>query len=113
MSTQSIAQGIPPSKSALWTGHVLSGIVVLFMLFDATIHLLRIPPVVDAFAQLGLPLSLAVTLGVVELVCILAYIAPRTSVLGAILLTGYFGGAIAIQARVGHSLFGETLFPLY
>lgn len=113
MSTQSIAQPMPVSNAKLWTGRVLSGIVVLFMLFDAVIHLMRIPPVVEAFAQLGLPLSLAVPLGILELICVVTYVFPRTSVLGAILLTGYLGGAIATQARVGHSLFGETLFPVY
>lgn len=113
MSTQSIAPVFPISNAKLWTGRVLSGIVVLFMLFDAVIHLMRIPPVVEAFAQLGLPLSLAVPLGIVELMCIAVYVFPRTSVFGAILLTGYLGGAVAIQARVGNSLFGETLFPVY
>jgi hypothetical protein len=113
MSTHSISSAVPISSSQLWIGRILSGIVVLFLLFDATIHLMRIPPVAEAFAQLGLPLSLAVTLGIVELVCVAAYVFPRTSVLGAILLTGYLGGAIAIQARVGNSLFRETLFPVY
>ncbi len=113
MSTQSLAPALPISNYKLWIGHVLSGIVVLFLLFDAVIHLMRIPPVVEAFAQLGLPLSLAVPLGIVELICVATYLFPKTSLLGAVLLTGYLGGAIAIQARVGNSLFGETLFPLY
>jgi hypothetical protein len=113
MSTQSIAQTLPGSNSQVWAGRILSGIVVAFMLFDAVIHLLRIQPVVEAFARLGLPLSLSAILAIVEFICILAYALPRTSVLGAILLTGYLGGAVAIQVRAGSSLFGESLFPVY
>ena len=101
------------SKKSLWTGRVFSGLVVAFLLFDAVIHLVRPAPVVEAFAKLGLPLRLAVTLGIIELVCILLYVFPRTSILGAILLTGYLGGAIATQLPRGNSLFGEILFPVY
>jgi hypothetical protein len=101
------------SKKSLWTGRVLSGLVVAFLLFDAVIHLMRPAPVVEAFAKLGLPLRLAVTLGIIELVCILLYAVPRTSILGAILLTGYLGGAIATQLPRSNSLFGEILFPVY
>ena len=67
----------------------------------------------EAFAKLGLPLRLAVTLGIIELACILLYVFPRTSILGAILLTGYLGGAIATQLPRSNSLFGEILFPVY
>jgi len=83
------------------------------MLFDTIGHLLRIQPVVDAFAHLGYPLSRSVGLGVVELVCTLAYVFQPTSILGAILLTGYLGGAISAQARIGSPLLSTTLFPLY
>jgi hypothetical protein len=76
---------------------------VLFLLFDSVIHVLNVPPVVQAFAQLGFPDTLALAIGIVELVCIALYVFPRTSVLGAILLTGYLGGATAIQVRVGGS----------
>ena len=68
---------------------------------------------VEAFARLHLPLSLAVELGIIELVCIALYVVPRTSILGAILLTGYLGGAIATQLPNSNSLFGEILFPVY
>ena len=103
----------PVSSRRLWTGRVLSGLGALFMIFDGTVHILRITPVVDAFAQLGYPLGASVTLGVIELVCVALYLIPRTSVLGAILLTGYLGGAIATQVRVGAPLFSTTLFPIY
>jgi hypothetical protein len=101
------------SKKSLWAGRITSGLVVAFLLFDAVIHLMKPAPVVEAFAKLGFPLRLAFPLGIIELVCILLYMVPRTSILGAILLTGYLGGAIAIQLPTGNSLFGEVLFPVY
>jgi len=103
----------PMSKGRLWTGRVLSALVALFMVFDGVIHVLRIAPVVEAFAQLGYPLGASSTLGVIELICVALYLVPRTAALGAILLTGYLGGAIATQVRVGAPLFSTTLFPVY
>jgi hypothetical protein len=107
------AQTAGTSKGQLWTGRILSGLSVAFMLFDATIHILRPPPVVAGFTALGFPLSVAVPIGVIELVCIILYVIPRTSVLGAIFLTGYLGGAIAAQVRIGAPMFSTTLFPIY
>lgn len=101
------------SKKSLWTGRVMSGLVAAFMVFDAFIHLTKPAPVVEAFAKLGFPLRLAVDIGIVELLCVVLYLIPHTSILGAILLTGYLGGAIAIQLPTGNSLFGEVLFPVY
>jgi hypothetical protein len=100
-------------KKALWTGRALSGFITAFLIFDAVIHILKPPPVVEAFAKLNYPLSLAIPLGVIELICILLYVLPRTSILGAMLLTAYLGGAIAIQLTTSNSLFGEILFPVY
>jgi hypothetical protein len=110
---ESANQTAPISKKRLWAGRIISALVVLFMLFDAVIHLMKIEPVVAAFAQLGYPVSLAVALGIIELACVVAYVIPRTAVLGAILLTGYLGGAIATQLRVGNPLFSQALFPVY
>jgi hypothetical protein len=101
------------STKSLWTGRIVSGLVTAFLLFDAIIHLMKPAPVVEAFAKLGFPIRLAVPLGIVELVCVLLYVIPRASVLGAILLTGYLGGAIAIQLPTGNPFFGEVLFPVY
>jgi hypothetical protein len=101
------------SNKSLWAGRILSGLVTAFLLFDAVIHLLKPAPVVEAFAKLHLPLSLAVDLGIVELLCLALYAIPRTSILGAVLLTGYLGGAVAIQMTTSNSLFGEILFPVY
>ena len=100
-------------KKVVWTGRILSGLVTAFLLFDAVIHLLKPAPVVEAFSKLHLPLSLAVDLGIIELLCLALYAIPATSILGAILLTGYLGGAVAIQVTTSNSLFGEILFPVY
>jgi hypothetical protein len=86
---------------------------MLFLLFDSIIKLIKIAPVVESFAQLGIPDHLAFGIGVLELVCVLLYVIPRTSVLGAILLTGYLGGAIVLHLRVGDPLFSHVLFPVY
>jgi hypothetical protein len=101
------------SKKSVWAGRIISGLVTAFLVFDAVIHLLKPAPVVEAFAKLHLPLSLAVDLGIIELLCLVLYVIPRTSILGAILLTGYLGGAVAIQLTNSTSLFGEILFPVY
>lgn len=85
----------------LWTGRVISGFCVLFLLFDAVIHAMNIPPVVEAFAKLGYSDSVALPLAIVEFACIALYVIPRTSILGAIALTGYLGGATAAQVRIG------------
>lgn len=100
-----------PVAPVSWPGRVLSGIVIAFLAFDAIIHILKPAPVVDAFTQLGYPLRLAVGLGVIELICTLLYAIPRTSFAGALLLTGYLGGAIATQLRIDAGWF-PTLFPI-
>jgi hypothetical protein len=101
------------SKSSLWTGRVLSALVVLFLLFDASVKLLMLPAAVEGTKQLGYPVSSIFTLGVVLLACIILYVIPATSVLGAILLTGYLGGAVATHVRVGNPLFTHILAPTY
>ena len=114
---QPIAQGERPSgslsKKSLWAGRILTGLVAAFLGFDAVIHIMKPAPVVEAFAKLGFPIRYAVPLGIIELVCIFLYVIPATSILGAIFLTGYLGGAIAVQLPTGNSLFGEVLFPIY
>jgi len=110
---QAATQAGSLSKKSLWGGRIASGLIVAFLLFDAVIHLMKPAPVVEGFAKLGFPLRLAVPLGIIELVCVLLYVLPRTSILGAILLTGYLGGAIAIQLPTGNPFFGEVLFPVY
>ncbi|MBL8916582.1 MAG: DoxX family protein [Archangium sp.] len=96
-----------------WTGRVLSGFAVLFLLFDVTIKLSGHPSVAEASAQLGLPQWEAVPIALVLLVCVALYVVPRTSVIGAVLLTGYLGGAIQVHVRAESPLFSHTFFPLY
>jgi len=95
----------------LWTGRILSALAVIFLAFDSSIKLMRLPVVLEATAQLGFPPSSIVLVGIVLLACTLVYVIPRTRVVGAVLLTGYLGGAVAAQMRVGNPPF-ETVFPI-
>jgi hypothetical protein len=101
------------SKGALWTSRILTGLVVLFLLFDGITKVMKVSAVLKACAQLGLSENHVVAIGTTLLVCTVLYVIPRTSILGAILLTGYLGGAVCIQLRVGNPLFSQTLFPVY
>jgi len=103
------------SNAARWTGSVMSGLVILFLLFDAGIKLVPLEIVTQTSVQLGLPetVSFARTLGILTLIGVVLYMVPRTSVLGAILLTGYMGGAIATHLRTGNPLFSHVLFGFY
>jgi DoxX-like family len=110
---QSATQTAPFSKKMIWVGRVLSAIPILFLLFDSVIKLMKIAPVLESFVKLGYQADVARALGIVLLVCVVLYAIPRTSVLGAILLTGYLGGAVATHVRVGDPLFSHALFPTY
>jgi hypothetical protein len=103
----------PVSKARLWEGRIVSAVTITFLLFDATIKLMKSPFAVEATVQLGYPASVVCGLGVVLLACTLLYAIPRTSILGAILLTGYLGGAVATNVRVSAPLFTNVLFPVY
>lgn len=113
MQTDISAKGT--SKAMLWTGRILSGWAVLFLLFDAAIKLVPIAAVGTAMQQLGYPPSveLARGLGILTLVCVALYLYPRTAVLGAILFTGLFGGAMASHLRLGNPVFTHILFGFY
>lgn len=100
-------------KRDLWIGRVLSGVAVLFLTFDAVLKLLRLPMAVEGTSQLGYPAGVVLPLGLVQVVCLVLYVIPRTSVLGAVLWTGYLGGAIATHVRLGNPLFTHVLFPIY
>ncbi len=86
---------------------------MLFLLFDSLGKLLKVAPVVAGTAELGYPEGVIRPLGVVLLVCVVTYVIPRTAILGAVLLTGYMGGAIATHVRVGSPLLTHKLFPVY
>ena len=100
-------------RRAPWAGRLLSGVAAAFLLFDAAGKLLQVQPVVDGTLQLGYPRSTVFPLGALLLGCVLTYLAPRTAVLGALLLTGYLGGAVATHVRVGSPLLSHVLFPTY
>src|SRR3954462_12105149 len=103
------------SKPARWTGRVLSGMVIAFLLFDGAIKLVPWPIVTETMDKMGYGSSetLARSLGIITIVCTLLYSVPPTSILGAILLTGYRGGAMASHVRIDSPLFTHTLFGLY
>jgi hypothetical protein len=104
-------QTLPVVKTTLWAGRVISAFAAVFLTFDTVIKVLNMAPAVEATTQLGYPASLVVGIGIIELICLAVYVIPRTSVLGAILLTGYLGGAIATQVRAGAPLF-SVVFPI-
>ena len=110
-----IAEKVPVSKSALWLGRVLSGLVIVFLLFDGAIKLVPWPVVTETMDRIGYGSSetLARSLGIITIVCTVLYAIPPTSILGAILLTGYLGGAMASHLRIGSPLFSHILFGFY
>jgi len=101
------------SKKGLWTGRVITALVVLFLVFDGVTKVMKVPAIIEASARLGFSANLIVAIGVTLLVCTAIYVIPRTSVLGAILLTGYLGGAVVTNLRAGSPLFSLALFPAY
>jgi len=106
-----LTQAAPVSAVRLWTGRIISALMVLFLLFDGVTKLMKVPQVLEAQARLGYPANDALGIGITVLACTLVYVIPRTSVLGAILLTGYLGGAVASQVRIGAPIF-DTCFPI-
>jgi len=108
---QSNTQDAVISKKMIWTGRIISALPVLFLLMDGVMKLFKPRVVVEATVRLGYPEGVIVGLGIVLLSCTVLYIIPATSVLGAILLTGYLGGAVATHLRVGEGLF-PVLFPV-
>ena len=101
------------SNRRVWAGRVLGGFAIAFLTFDAVIKLARLGPAVTGTVQLGYPPSVILGIGLVEILCVLAYAIPRTAIVGAVLLTGYLGGAIATHVRVGSPLATHVLFPTY
>ena len=101
------------SRKAVWTGRILSGIAVLFLAFDACMKVLMLPAAVEGTTQLGYPAGSLFGIGIVQVVCLVLYLVPRTAPIGAVLWTGYLGGAVATHVRVGNPLFSHILFPVY
>jgi hypothetical protein len=102
------------SRAALWTGRILTGLFAIFILGASVApKLLHMPIAEEIMAQLGWPAGFAVMIGLIELGCLILYLIPRTSVLGAVLMMGLLGGAMATQIRAGSPLFSHILFSLY
>ena len=101
------------SKGKLWTSYVMSGLIILFMLFDSIMKFVKPPEVIEGAAALGFGEQHLPVIGALGLISTLLYAFPRTSILGAILLTGYFGGAVATHLRLNNPLFSHTLFTVY
>ncbi len=102
-----------PTTRAVWIGRVLSGLAVAFLTLDAALKLARVDAAVQSTTELGYPTSSLLLIGTIQVACLIVYLVPRTAVLGAVLWTGYLGGAIATHVRVESPLFSHTLFPLY
>ena len=110
-----IAETVPVSKSARLLGRILSGLAIVFLLFDGAIKLVPWPVVTETMDKMGYGSSesFARSLGIITIICTVLYSIPPTSILGAILVTGYLGGAIASHVRIGSPLYSHTLFGLY
>ncbi len=100
------------SKASLWSGRVISTLIILFMLVDGVAKLARLAPYVQGTTRAGFAASFVVPLGIVELVCTILYAIPQTSILGAILLTAYFGGATATHVRMGEPFYFPVVFGI-
>ena len=101
------------ARTAVNVGHVCSGLAALFLAFDTVLKVLRLGPAPEGTMALGYPADSVQWIGIIELVCLVLYLVPRTSVLGGLLLTGYLGGAIASHVRISNPLVTHTLFPVY
>lgn len=109
----STAASVRPGRARLWTGRALTGLVTVFLLFDVTLKLVHPPMVLEGTAKLGYPESSLLVTALLLLGSTLLHLVPRTATLGAILLTGYLGGAVATHLRVGDPVFSHTIFPVY
>jgi len=101
------------AKMTLWAGRVLSALPIIFLSVDSVMKFMKPLQVVEATTKLGYSEDLIIPLGITLLICTVLYAIPRTTMLGAILLTGYLGGAVASHVRIGDSLFGHIMFPVY
>jgi hypothetical protein len=106
-----LVQTSSESKASLWTARVLSALLVLFLLFDGITKVIQESHVVEAFDRLGVPVSLAPEIGILVLVCAIIYAIPRTRIVGAVLITGLLGGAVATHVRAGSPVFEAFIFP--
>lgn len=101
------------SKKMVWTGRIVSWVITALLLLDAGMKVLQVPQVMEGTLKVGYPAGAVRPIGIILLVCLICYVIPRTSVLGAILLTGYLGGAVATNVRISAPLFSYVLTPVY
>ena len=101
------------AKTTATVGYVCTGLAALFLALDTLLKILRLGPAVEGTMSLGYPADSVLWIGVIELVCLVLYLIPRTSVLGALLMTGYLGGAVATHVRISSPWLTHTLFPIY
>ena len=106
------AYAAPDSKKMFWAGWIMSVLPVLLLLFSASMKVLQLPAAMEGFVRLGYPEHVTLPLGIVELTCTVLYLVPRTSVLGAILLTGYLGGATATHVRIGEPFYMAVILGM-
>lgn len=102
---------VPVTTMRHWPGRIISALAVLFLLVDGAIKVLQLAPAVESTAQLGYPEGLTLGIGLLQLACLAVYVTPRTAMLGAIVLTGFLGGAVATHVRAGSELF-SVVFPI-
>jgi len=102
-----------PRPAELWTGRTLTTIATLFLTMDAAVKLLRLPMAVEGTKQLGFSADIVLVLGIIQAISLIAYLIPRTAIFGAIIWTGYLGGAVATHVRLGNPLFTHVLSPVY
>lgn len=111
--TQNAGSPTARSTKRVWAGRILSGFIMLFLAMDLGMKLFAVPAAVEGTVQLGYPANVLFGIGIVQLVCLILYLIPRTAIIGAVLWTGYLGGAIATHVRVGSPLLTHVLFPIY
>lgn len=103
----------PPSPAVRRIAWTLRGLAIAFLAFDMAIKVIQSPMAIDGTTALGYPASAVLLIGLIELTCLVLYVIPATSVIGALLFTGYLGGAVATHVRLGNPLFSHVLFPVY
>jgi hypothetical protein len=113
ITADTFAPTITSRTRSKWTGRIITAIPVLFLLFDIAIKLINPPMVAEASEAAGVPAYLAQPLGIVLAICLGLYLYPRTAPLGAVLMTGYLGGAVFSHLRTDNPWFTHTLFPIY
>lgn len=104
---------VATGRASLITGRIVTAVAALFLAFDASMKVMQVPAAVEGTKQLGFPVGIILPLGIIQVIALVLYLVPRTSVFGAIVWTGYLGGAVATHVRLGNPLFTHVLSPVY